>query len=250
MMRKVEWLCIGVLAMLVLTVPCFAAPPDTPQNPFPTDTAVNIQRTVVLSWECTDPEMDSLIYEVWMRRVPPGYTGDYGDLELFQAVGSINNPDYILAVPRYTLELLQPDTTYVWSILAIDNEVPANETWGPLWSFRTTTQDPTHITAVFPNPAGTGNVITIRGYGFLEGTPKKVRIGGKSKPYKYRTIGATGNKILYWEDDEIKLRLPKYNSWPPQTSKLKRVSIVIVKDVGKIKVVHGEMYDVKLDIRN
>jgi len=243
MTKRAQWVCMGVVAMLLLTVSSFAAPPNAPQNPFPADTAVDIQRTVVLSWDCTDPDLNELVYEVWMRRVPLGYTGDYEDLDLFR----VNNPELPpLSVPSYTLEQLQADTTYVWRILAMDDEDPANETWGPIWSFTTTTQDPTHILSVFPNPAGTGDVITIRGYGFLEGTPKKVKIGGKFRPYRYNTIGETGNRILYWTDDEIKLRLPKYRGWPPGTSKMKTVSIVIVKDVGRIKVVYGP----KLDIRN
>lgn len=91
--------------------------PDTPSNPYPENyndwTSINED----LSWECSDPDGDSLQYDVYFGMVNPPPL----DKENHQSTS-------------YNPGTLQEDTTYYWQINAKDNW---DETLGPIWCFTT-----------------------------------------------------------------------------------------------------------------
>ncbi|MCU0851322.1 MAG: hypothetical protein MUC80_08670, partial [Candidatus Thermoplasmatota archaeon] len=91
-------------------------PPNTPDNPNPVDDSSGISIDVDLSWSCSDPDNDTLVYDVYFDDTyPPSFTENV-----------INE--------YYTLEILEYGKTYYWKIVAKDSN---NETSGPIWSFQT-----------------------------------------------------------------------------------------------------------------
>lgn len=93
-------------------------PPETPFGPNPTDQAEKIKKRINLSWQCTDPEGDYIVYAIWFGETnpPPLYKTGH-----FQT--SIDPGE------------LEYKKTYYWKIVAKD--VEGNETEGPVWSFST-----------------------------------------------------------------------------------------------------------------
>jgi hypothetical protein len=94
------------------------APPDTPYNPDPADNATNISVYHALSWNCSDPDNDTLTFDI--------------------CFGTSNPPDKVeTGYPNmtYTPGTMQYFTTYYWQIIAWDQN---NEsTNGSIWRFTT-----------------------------------------------------------------------------------------------------------------
>lgn len=95
--------------------------PAAPSNPSPQDGANNLDIGAVIEWECTDPESDPLLFDVYFGTDPNpplaynnlgGTTYNPGDLDYF--------------------------TEYFWKIVAKDGQ--GNATEGPVWSFTTKSQ--------------------------------------------------------------------------------------------------------------
>lgn len=108
---------IIVLAGCIVRVPSVNNPPAKPSNPSPTDKAYNISLvpTLTLSWECSDPDNDSLTYDIYLGEDTPtlvesGYTKT-----------------------SYTPDTLSYDKTYYWKIVAKDAKGAVAE--GDIWSF-------------------------------------------------------------------------------------------------------------------
>ncbi|MFC2170565.1 hypothetical protein ACFLQJ_01145, partial [Calditrichota bacterium] len=101
--------------------------PNLPSNPYPADSSININTSVELTWTCSDPENDSLFYDV--------------------CFGIIDTPSIVssyLQDTTFSVENLLFDTNYFWKIIARDHN--ENQTTGSLWTFRTTPNHPPMIT--------------------------------------------------------------------------------------------------------
>uniref|UniRef100_A0A7C3MHR5 Fibronectin type-III domain-containing protein n=1 Tax=Dictyoglomus thermophilum TaxID=14 RepID=A0A7C3MHR5_DICTH len=96
-------------------------PPLAPSNPNPQDNATNVPITVTLSWTCSDPDGDSLKYDIY-----------FGDTETPQ----LREENYTSTT--YTVENLNYNTTYYWKIVAKDGKGGVKS--GPIWSFTTVSE--------------------------------------------------------------------------------------------------------------
>lgn len=92
------------------------SPPSEPSDPSPLNGTSGVATEVVLSWECTDPEGDSLVYDV--------YFGESQDPLLIRQNLSDN---FIL------IRDLEDKRTYYWKVVAKDG---SHVVEGPLWWFR------------------------------------------------------------------------------------------------------------------
>ena len=92
--------------------------PATPSNPNPADGADNVSLDVTLSWECSDPDGDTLKYDLYF--------------------GTSANPPLIaedLTEAKYSVSGLESGTTYYWRVVA--NDPHGVKTEGPVWTFTT-----------------------------------------------------------------------------------------------------------------
>ena len=92
--------------------------PNSPSNPIPADNATNVSITSILTWSCSDPENDSLNYDV--------YFGTYANPPLVNTAQTSNT---------YDPGTLNYETTYYWNIVAKDDN--SNSTTGTVWHFTT-----------------------------------------------------------------------------------------------------------------
>lgn len=92
------------------------SPPSEPSDPSPSNGATGIATEVVLSWECTDPEGDSLAYDI--------YFGESQDPPLIRQNLSDN---FVL------IRDLEDKRTYYWKVAVKDG---SHVVEGPLWWFR------------------------------------------------------------------------------------------------------------------
>jgi formylglycine-generating enzyme required for sulfatase activity len=93
--------------------------PNSPYSPVPADSATNQSVTVNLSWTCSDPDGDSLTYDVYFGTLSPPPQVSSGQ-----------------SATTYNPGTLAHSTTYYWRIVAHDNN--DHTTSGPVWSFSTT----------------------------------------------------------------------------------------------------------------
>jgi len=94
-------------------------PPNTPSNPNPVDNATGVSIDVTLSWSCSDPDGDSLTYDIYF--------------------GTTSNPPLVKSnhtSTTYNPGTLNYNTTYYWKIVAKDGKEGTTE--GPIWRFTTT----------------------------------------------------------------------------------------------------------------
>ena len=92
------------------------SPPSEPSDPSPSNGTTGVATEVVLSWECTDPEGDSLAYDI--------YFGESQDPPLIRQNLSDN---FIL------IRDLEDKRTYYWKVAVKDG---SHVVEGPLWWFR------------------------------------------------------------------------------------------------------------------
>ncbi len=93
-------------------------PPNQPSNPNPGNSAVNQPINLTLTWSCSDPNGDSLTYDIYF--------------------GTANNPPLVSGnrtSASYNPGGLSNSTTYYWKITAKDNH--GGSTAGPVWNFST-----------------------------------------------------------------------------------------------------------------
>ncbi|MBP7496147.1 MAG: formylglycine-generating enzyme family protein [Bacteroidales bacterium] len=125
----------------VTFMPCsdfINSPPDLPFNPVPADNQSNLMQSLLLKWQCKDPDGDQLIYNVYF--------------------GTDANPPLIkenLLDTFYNPGVLNPNTGYFWKIDVRDSY--NNITEGKIWSFKT-------IVSV-------GDMILVEGGSFQMGQP-------------------------------------------------------------------------------
>lgn len=94
-------------------------PPNAPSSPVPADSSEGASVTPILSWSCSDPENDSLTYDVYFGSVSKA-------LELVSQDQSDTT---------YVTNLLEYETSYSWKIVARDDH--DNQTEGTIWNFTT-----------------------------------------------------------------------------------------------------------------
>jgi len=92
--------------------------PSVPYNPSPADGEGDRPLSNTLTWNCTDPEGDPLLFDV--------YFGEAGNPPLVATNHSST---------AYVLGQLEYGPTYHWKIVAKDDH--GHQTDGPVWSFRT-----------------------------------------------------------------------------------------------------------------
>jgi outer membrane protein assembly factor BamB len=116
-------------------------PPTQPSNPAPINGATDVSLTPTLSWESSDPDGDTLTFDVYF--------------------GIDSNPTLVesdLSTNTYNPGLLNPLTTYYWKIVAKDGK--GRETEGPIWSFETENNNPPSQPSN-PSPSDGANNISL-----------------------------------------------------------------------------------------
>jgi len=94
-------------------------PPTIPSDPIPDNQSMDQEITVDLSWACTDPEGDDLVYDI--------YLGTDSELTVSELIES----DY--SGNTYSPASLLWGTTFYWKVIAKDTF--ENQTESPVWSF-------------------------------------------------------------------------------------------------------------------
>ena len=112
-------------------------PPYTPSNPNPVDGATGVSTNADLSWTCSDPDGDSLTYDVYFG------TSSYPPLVSSGQTSTTYNPG--------TMNSL---TTYYWKIKAKDEH--GEKTTGPIWDFTTKNNPPNPPSNPSPPDGATG----------------------------------------------------------------------------------------------
>jgi hypothetical protein len=103
--------------------------PNTPSNPSPINNAINISLNPLLNWDCSDPDGDSLTYDVFVN----------SDL----IADDITNS-------QFQLLGLQSDRNYSWTIQAKDSH-GATSISNPTWHFTTSQETPGNL-VIQPGP--------------------------------------------------------------------------------------------------
>ncbi|MCD4696409.1 MAG: hypothetical protein K8S16_09245, partial [Bacteroidales bacterium] len=94
------------------------SPPSLPSNPQPPNGSIDQPQNTTLSWTCTDPDNDPLIYDVYFGVTNPPALVSSGQTITTYNPGSLN----------YSI-------TYYWKIDAIDDDDNISE--GQIWTFST-----------------------------------------------------------------------------------------------------------------
>lgn len=92
--------------------------PSKPSNPKPQDGTSDVELTELLSWDCYDPDGDSLVYDVYF--------------------GTSSNPPLVkenCPTPTYAPGTMYFNTDYYWKVVAKDSN--GGVTSGDLWYFKT-----------------------------------------------------------------------------------------------------------------
>lgn len=136
MKKYVRWVILIVFFWILLG--CTNSTPQIPQNHppeltilTPTNGTTDVPLDFVLKWECTDPDGDDLVYDIYLgtSNPPPLLLNDY-------------------SYENYAVTHLQSLTTYYWKIVAKDSKGGVTE--GPIWSFTTLNNPPFHPAPYFP----------------------------------------------------------------------------------------------------
>ncbi len=99
------------------------SPPLPPSSPTPADMAVNRPINSTLGWQCSDPDLNSITYDIYFGTMSPP---------------PLVKTDHTLR--NYAPGMLAFDTDYYWMIVARDGF--GAETPGPQWAFRTGSNSP------------------------------------------------------------------------------------------------------------
>jgi C1A family cysteine protease len=108
--------------------------PFPPHNPTPSHTATKTMCNTTLTWDCTDPDNDTLTYNI--------YVGE-GDNISRKDLTKIKHKN-----PYYQINNLKSNTTYSWKIIAEDTNGSQSES--KIWKFTTREAIPPHINITHP----------------------------------------------------------------------------------------------------
>jgi len=134
--------------------------PSAPTNPYPPSGTIDIPVDAILSWDCTDPDGDPLVYDVYfgVNWPPP--------LVVYHQSGETYDPPGRLSY----------STAYYWQIFVYDCFGGLEN--GPYWSFTTESQPPPQQPL---KPSGpTSGVFTVE------------------YSYTTRTMDIDGDQVYYW----------------------------------------------------
>ena len=124
-MKQIFKVTLSIIFLLLIASGCVTKPtvtnqpPTTPTNPNPQDNATDVAMTVTLSWTCSDPNGDTLVFDIYLGTSANNLTiiKQNNDSKSYQVMG------------------LDYSTTYYWRIVAKDGKGGVKE--GPVWSFTT-----------------------------------------------------------------------------------------------------------------
>jgi hypothetical protein len=103
-----------------------------PENETPVNDSSNVPLSAILSWECSDPDGDTLTYDVYL-----GTTSNPGKVVSNQSSASFD-------------PMIAYNTIYYWRIVAWDSNNMSRS--GPLWHFKTTTGQEAPLSVVIEKP--------------------------------------------------------------------------------------------------
>ncbi|MGJ8454080.1 Ig-like domain-containing protein [Pseudothermotoga sp. U03pept] len=95
-------------------------PPTAPKNPKPEDKSTVYSTEVTLNWECSDPDDDTLFYDL--------YFGESSDVAVIRTN---------LQTAAVLMQNLEPGKRYYWKVVAKDGN---SESEGAVWTFYVGTQ--------------------------------------------------------------------------------------------------------------
>jgi hypothetical protein len=148
-------------------------PPAQPVLPDPADNRRDVDASATLQWSCSDPDRDTLQYDVYF--------------------GNSTSPPLIgesLPEQVFPVDSLAPFSTYYWKVVAKDPDGLTAE--GPVWNFTTHS----HPQAFSIRPAkhargGKSFSAAIKGTGFLPDVPGTTLTIWRGSPEKNITAGRT-----------------------------------------------------------
>jgi len=181
----------SVLLILLILSSCGSPPPFfnrqpfQPSNPFPANGASNVSVDATLSWSCSDPDKDTLKYDIYfgVDPAPPLVEKDH-------------------PTNSWNPGILSYNTTYHWKVVAKDGKGGVTE--GPVWSF-TTQEPPQHTLTVTTSPE-TGLVIKIDGVSYTSPKSLEVEEGNHTievvtPQYKDKSTWVLGDDTRYEFDE-------------------------------------------------
>ena len=128
-----------------ITVVKVNRPPESPGNLSPEHGASGQPTDIVLSWECSDPDGDDLVYDVFFGLL---------ETDLERIASSV-------AEASLLVEGLDHNVRYFWQIVARDAE--GAETAGPIWGFRTVhAPEEEYLRDMIAVTAGNGHSVALR----------------------------------------------------------------------------------------
>ncbi|HOJ88631.1 MAG TPA: clostripain-related cysteine peptidase, partial [Pseudothermotoga sp.] len=132
-MQKKIFSMLVLFSLILFTSSCvsvFNNPPNAPANPYPEDNATDVSTDLSLRWSCSDPDGDSLTYDIY-------FGTDLNNLQLVAQNYSTNS---------YQISNLEYNKKYYWKIVAKDSKGAIRE--GTVWSFTTVDTSKCTITLV------------------------------------------------------------------------------------------------------
>jgi hypothetical protein len=113
-------------------------PPNKPNAPEPADNSTGVSISADLSWKCSDPDNDTLTYDVYFGTIttPPKVSSNQSNIS-------------------YNPGTMSYSTKYYWQIVAWDNHSESSN--GPQWVF--TTEAKVNTPPVFGTPSPTNGSI-------------------------------------------------------------------------------------------
>ena len=117
-MKRIVFVLV-ILGLVLLSCVPVNHPPTAPTNPSPSNGATDISLMPTLSWEASDPDGDTLTFDLYF-----GIDSNNLELEKTDLIGE-----------SYATGTLNSGTKYYWKVVA--KEGKGGETEGPIWSFIT-----------------------------------------------------------------------------------------------------------------
>jgi hypothetical protein len=127
------------------TTPATNRAPAAPSNPLPAHQATGVAINPQLAWQCSDPDGDSLTYDIYFgnQQAPPLADSNYHGCS-YQPTG------------------LEYETSYYWKVAAKDNH--GTVTQGPVWVFTTMAQaHGIYTIATYRPPSGFPGSVIVNG---------------------------------------------------------------------------------------